>query len=336
MKTLIIFSSIYYLAMLVRNLFYNWRILKAHSLNARVISIGNVTWGGTGKTPLTAFMANLLLGRGLRPVILSRGYGNDEEALLSRLAPGVRVLAGKDRVKSGKEAIGKFSAKTLLLDDGFQYRRLKRDLDIICIDATNPFGNDWVIPTGILREGLGSLKRADIFLITKINLVEDKKKLKELEARLGKINPGAVIVKSIHNPQYFYKLADDKIVDGARLRNKDIVLVSAIGNPSSFEKTILSLGLNIKKHFIFRDHHWYKEKDLKKIDSYCNKNNIDTIVTTEKDAVRLRASSLEPRASIRASSIKHRASMFLVLRIQLELTDNVQGFNNRFSGIYNS
>ena len=325
MKTLIIFSSIYYLAMLVRNLFYNWRILKAHSLNARVISIGNVTWGGTGKTPLTAFMANLLLGRGLRPVILSRGYGNDEEALLSRLAPGVRVLAGKDRVKSGKEAIEKFSAKTLLLDDGFQYRRLKRDLDIICIDATNPFGNGWVIPTGILREGLGSLKRADIFIITKINLVEDRKKLKDLETRLGKINPGAVIVKSIHNPQYFYKLEDNKIVDGSKLRNKNIVLVSAIGNPHSFEKTILSLGLNIKKHFIFRDHHWYKEKDLKKIDNYCNENNIDTIVTTEKDAVRLR----DTRYEIRDANV-------LVLRIQLELTDNVQGFNDRLSGIYNS
>ena len=312
--------------MLVRNLLYNCRILRTHSLNARVISIGNVTWGGTGKTPLTAFMANLLLGRGLRPVILSRGYGNDEEALLSRLAPGVRVLAGKDRVKSGKQAIEKFSAKTLLLDDGFQYRRLKRDLDIICIDATNPFGNGWAIPTGILREGLGSLKRADIFLITKINLAEDKTKLKELEARLGKINPGAVIVKSIHNPQYFYKLADDKIVDGARLRNKDIVLVSAIGNPCSFEKTILSLGLNIKKHFIFRDHHWYKEKDLKKIDNYCNKNNIDTIITTEKDAVRLK------RVKCHVSGVRE----VLVLRIQLELSDNVQGFNNRFSGIYNS
>ena len=325
MKTFIIFSAIYYIVILVRNLLYNSRILKTHSLNTRVISIGNVTWGGTGKTPMTAFMANLLLGRGLGPVILLRGYGNDEEALLSRLAPGVRALAGKDRVKNGKEAIEKLSAKTLLLDDGFQYRRLKRDLDIVCIDATNPFGNGWVIPAGILREGLGSLKRADIFIITKINLVEDRKKLKDLETRLGKINPGAVIVKSIHNPQYFYKLEDNKIVDGSKLRNKNIVLVSAIGNPHSFEKTILSLGLNIKKHFIFRDHHWYKEKDLKKIENYCSKNRINTIITTEKDAVKLR----DTRYEMRDMSV-------LVLRVQLELTDNEQGFNNRLSGIYNS
>ena len=322
---LIPFSFIYFLIVSLRNIFYRHRIFKEHTLDATLVSVGNITWGGTGKTPLVLFIVEALLKRGSRVAILLRGYGADEPALLSRLTSGVPVMVGKDRVKSGLDAIDKHSVDTLLLDDGFQYRRLKRDLDIILIDATNPFGNGWMIPAGSMRESLRDLKRAGIFLITRVDLVEEKKGVQSLEEKLKKINPGALIIKSIHSPGHIYKLSNDQLVDVEALKKKDIVLVSAIGNPDSFEKTIHKLDLKVKKHFIFRDHHWYKEKDLKKIESYCVSNKIDTIITTEKDAVR-----------IRMTHDARRTTNILVLSIKLEIIENEKGFLDRLFGIYNN
>lgn len=318
---LIPFSFIYFLIVSLRNILYRSHIFKEYKLDARVISIGNITWGGTGKTPLVVFILEALLRQAKTVAVLIRGYGNDEQKLLSKLAAGTLVLVGKDRIKTGQEAIARHSADTLLLDDGFQYRQLKRDLDIVCIDALSPFGNGWVIPAGPMREGFSGLKRADIFLITKTDLVQGQKTLETLEERLKKINPDALIVKSIHRPEHFYKLSNEQLVDAESLKNRDIVLVSAIGSPSAFEKTILNLGIKIKKHFVFRDHYWYREKDLERIDSYCKQNNIDAVITTEKDAVRLK-------------TIHH--SLFtihyFVLSIRLEITENEDAFYNRLFG----
>ena len=311
------FSFIYFLIISLRNFFYNKHIFKIHSLDAKVISIGNITWGGSGKTPLVLSIAEELSKQGIKFAILTRGYGKDEEGLFKDL----KVIVNKDRVKGAKDAITRYSVKTLLLDDGFQHRRLKRDLDIICIDAANPFGNGWVIPAGILREGLNSLKRADIFLITKADLIPDEGILETLEKKLKGINSKAVIVKSIHQAQHFYKLSDKRKIDLNELKNKDIVLVSAIGSPCSFEKTVLNLGLKVKRHFIFRDHYWYKEKDLKKIDIYCKKNNINTVITTEKDAVKLKA------VSCQLSAIS-----LLVLCIKLKVIENEKAFYSRLFG----
>ena len=311
------FSFIYFLIISLRNFFYNKHIFKIHSLDAKVISIGNITWGGSGKTPLVLSIAEELSKQGIKFAILTRGYGKDEEELFKDL----KVIVNKDRVKGAKDAITRYSVKTLLLDDGFQHRRLKRDLDIVCIDAVNPFGNGWVIPAGILREGLNSLKRANLFLITKIDLVTDKRILETLEKKLKKINSEAVIIKSIHQAQYFYKLSDKSRVDLNELKNKDIVLVSAIGSPCSFEKTVLNLGLKVKRHFMFRDHYWYKEKDLKKIGAYCRKNGIEIVATTEKDAVRLRSAQHVPQNT-----------KFFVLSIKLKVIENEKDFYSRLFG----
>jgi tetraacyldisaccharide 4'-kinase len=316
---------LYLLVTSLRNLCYNAGIFRHYKLNAKVISVGNITWGGTGKTPAIAFIASVFLRRGLKPAILIRGYGKDEEALLSNMIPGVPLIIGKDRIKTGNEATRHYKVNTVLLDDGFQYRRLKRDIDIVCIDSTNPFGNGWLIPAGSLREGLMSLRRADVFLLTKVDLVEDREVLADLETRLKKINPDAITVKSIHRAKYFYRLSDNGAVDIRELKNKNVALISAIGRPSSFEKTVLNLGLKIARHFAFRDHYWYKEKDLKKIGDYCKENNIDTIITTEKDAVKLRA------VSCQLSAVS-----FLALHIELQIIENEQGFYNRLFGIYNS
>ncbi len=315
---LIPFSLVYYLIVFLRDFLYERGIFKARKLSAKVISVGNITWGGTGKTPLVAFIANALLKEGKRPVILTRGYGNDEKDLLLKSVRETPVITGKDRLKTGQKAIGRHRADSILLDDGFQHRRIKRDLDIVCIDATNPFGNRLVIPAGSMREGLGGLKRADVFLLTKVDLLKDQGVVEKLEKKLKRVNPDALIVRSIHKPGYFYKLSNEQLLDFEILKDKKIALVSAIGNPRSFEKTVLKLGLKFKKHFIFRDHYRYKDKDLKKIKDYCDRNNIDRVLTTEKDAVKLRSSN------------------FLALHIELEIIENEQAFYDRLFGIYNS
>ncbi|MBU4311625.1 MAG: tetraacyldisaccharide 4'-kinase [Candidatus Omnitrophica bacterium] len=314
------FSAVYYAILVIWDFFWRKGIFKARALDARVISVGNITWGGTGKTPAVAAITKELLKNGSRPAILIRGYGNDEKDLLPRLISEVPVVVGRDRVKTGKAAIARHGADTILLDDGFQHRRLKRDLDIVCIDATAPFGNGCVMPAGSMREGLGSLKRSGVFLLTKVDLAQDTVRLEE---KLKKINPNALIVKSIHAPGYFYKLSNEQLVDIEGLKGKNIALVSAIGNPSSFEKTISNLGLGFKKHFIFRDHHFYAKRDLESIEDYCKENNIVTIITTEKDAVKLKAISYQ------LSAIS-----FLVLHIELKIIDNEQRLYSRLNRIH--
>jgi len=357
------FALVYFLCASLRNFLYSVNIFRRHRINARVISVGNITWGGTGKTPVVAFIADMLARKGRRVSILIRGYGNDEKELLPKLASNAPVLVGKDRVKNGREAIERHLSDTIILDDGFQYRRLERDLDIVCVDAARPFGNGWLIPAGSLREGLGSLKRADIFLITKADLagdgrdrpLQDKYGLARLEKRLKKINPNAVMAKAIHRPLYFYRLSgnvgdrhacplqdEEKVhpvrdnlpktsyqgissgVNIGELQNKELVLLSAIGSPECFEKTIKRLGLKINKHFIFRDHHAYTKEDMAAVEDYCRKNNIITVVTTEKDAVKL-------------ASIEHRASSieYLVLKVRLEIIENEDGFSGRLFGVCN-
>lgn len=318
------FSVVYILVISIRNLCYGFRIFKTYNIAARVISVGNVTWGGTGKTPLVAFIAELLKKKNHNLSILIRGYGKDEPELFSELAQGVPVLVGRDRVRTGSEAVSKYLADTVILDDGFQYRRLRRDIDIICVDATDPFGNGFVIPAGSLREPLSSLKRADIFLITKVDLVRDKDKLKKLEHRLKCINPRAVVVRAIHRPLYFYKFSNGERMNIGELKNKELVLLSAIGSPFSFEKTIMRLGLKINKHFMFRDHYFYTQKDIENVHSYCRKHAIGTVITTQKDAVKLRKLKV-------ADGVE-----FLILSVRFEITENEEGFHHRLFGIYRS
>ncbi|MDO8603443.1 MAG: tetraacyldisaccharide 4'-kinase [Candidatus Omnitrophota bacterium] len=319
------FAFLYFIIIFVRNVFYDFNIFRKHKISAKVVSVGNITWGGTGKTPVVAFIAELVTRKSRRASILIRGYGNDESELLPKLTSNVPVLTGKDRVKTGVEAIENHLSDTVILDDGFQYRRLKRDLDIVCLDAVKPFGNGWVIPAGILREGLGSLKRADVFLITKSDLVSDKDKLERLEKKLKSINPGAIIAKAIHRPLYFYKILDGEKVNIGMLQNRELALVSAIGSPGCFEKTILRLGLKVNKHFVFRDHHLYVKDDMDKVNDYCSKNNIDTVISTEKDAVKLK------NLKFTAYSLQ-----LLVLKVRLEIIENEEGFHSRLFGIYNS
>ncbi len=306
--------------------------LRSYRLNCRVISVGNITLGGTGKTSLVELLARLLKDKGHKVAVLSRGYKRkvtksqghqvtshqamgDEPYMLTRNLGDIPVIVDKDRIRAAKLAIRGNGADAVILDDGFQQWRIKKDLEIVTIDATNPFGNLHLLPRGILREPLPSLKRTDIFVLTKVNLNPHTQDVKEF---LKGINPDALIVEAIHNPVGFYRLGErrDNLLSPAEFKGKKVSLVCGIGDPQSFENLISSLGIDIGLSFRFADHYPYTKQDLNRIIRDSRQNGIDTIVTTEKDSVRFPAMSYELRAM----------SCF-VLRIKLEMVQNETFFN---------
>jgi len=310
---------------------------RAHRLNCKVISVGNITLGGTGKTSLVEYIAHYLKQEGHKVAILSRGYKRkiaqyairntqyetmgDEPYMLSRSLGDTAVIVDVDRVRAARQAIGNHGTDTVILDDGFQQWKIKKDLEIVTIDATNPFGNRYLIPRGILREPLTSLGRADIFILTKTNLKPDTRGLKDF---LISINPKAAIFESMHKPVWFYEMDTGKRLSPQMLKTKTAALFSGIGDPDSFENLILSLGINIGLSFKFRDHYDYSPEDLDKIVQSAKEKNIDTIITTEKDAARLCAVRRTPYAV-----------RILVLRINLQIK-NEQGFHNRLLRLYSA
>jgi len=296
-KILWLLSLLYGLGVRFLALCYHRNFLKRHRLNAVVISVGNLTWGGVGKTPFVEFVARYLCREKMKTVILSRGYMSekktadasfsDEVTLLQRLLPEVPVLMGRDRVKTGREAVKSFSVETIVLDDGFQHWRLFRDFDIVLVDVTQGFGNGHLIPRGILREPLKSLKRADVILLTKTNLVPSKR-IEELEQQLLSFHPEVFIAQSIHEPLGFENLLTHYIyVDPLFLKGKKVCSFCSIGDPASFQKILLNLGANVMKNFPFLDHHVYTSSDIRLIADYAKQEGIEFFVTTEKDSVKL-------------------------------------------------
>ncbi len=329
---LYLFSLIYGVAVRVLIFIY---CLKPCRLNCKVISVGNITLGGTGKTSLVLLIAQYLKEKGYKIAILSRGYKRkspacgcqpltcgsmgDEPYMLKMNLEGVAVLVDRDRVSAAKKAMQDYGVDTVILDDGMQQWRIKKDLEIVTIDATSPFGNRNLIPRGILREPLSSLKRADLFILTKTNLNPDSQAIKGF---LGSINPRSLIVESIHRPLCFCRIgvADECLALDA-LAGRTVSLVSGIADPDSFENLIANLGINIGLTFRFPDHYPYAQKDLERIISESQKKNIATIITTEKDAVRINNSQL-PDPNFQ----------FLYLRIELKITKNEQEFYSRLLG----
>ncbi|HOW34941.1 MAG TPA: tetraacyldisaccharide 4'-kinase [Candidatus Omnitrophota bacterium] len=279
--------------------FYRIGILRRYRLPKPVISIGNMTVGGVGKTPLVEFIAEFLKKNNLKPVILTRGYMtgklvslgpegrfSDEAKLLSGALKGIPVMVGKNRIKKAREAMNDYPMDVFLMDDGFQHWRLRRDLDIVAIDTTNPFGNGYLIPRGILRESVTSLSRADMFVLTKTDL--GKQNLELIRDKLRAVNPDCPIVEAIHGP---VDLTDLR-VEGRKyplsiLKGRSIGAFCSIADPRSFEALLVNLGAEVRKTFSFMDHHLYRLHDIKEIIRYCKENNAWTILTTQKDAVKL-------------------------------------------------
>lgn len=317
---LTVLSQLYRCIIFFIILFYRWRIFPRRKLPCYVISVGNITVGGTGKTPAVVMIANLLKERGRKVAILSRGYkrilasgssrnkvtvvgsgekllvdvkeAGDEPYLLSRKLPQVAVLVGKNRILTGNYAITNFGTDTIVLDDGFQYLPLHRDLDIVTIDSIALFGNGRLLPRGRLREPLTSLKRGKVFLLTKVDQANN---IENLIERLEKINPKAKVVQTIHFPEYLINIKTGKREELAILSGKKILALSSIGSPESFEKTLVALGASLVEKLRFPDHHWYVESELQEIKKKAMEKGTMLVVTTEKDAVRITLTEEEPR-----------------------------------------
>lgn len=306
LSPLLFFSFFYGIILKIRPLIYSTGIIKKRRLSANVISIGNLTVGGTGKTPMVIAIAELLIKHGKKPAILSRGYKSKEEGNLKIVSDGkdikldpasagdepylmaerlknVPVLICSDRYESGSYAVESFGADTIILDDGFQNLALKKDTDILLIDAMNPFGNGYLLPRGILREPLSAIKRADIIVITRSDNSVD---INNLIDTIRLYNSLAPLFKAIYELSMLINIKSGRTVDLRTLKNKPVAIFSGIANPASFSNLIKSLGANIVNEAIFTDHQIYTLKDIERIIN--NKKEAEMIITTEKDAVKIR------------------------------------------------
>lgn len=282
-------------------------------LDAAVISLGNITVGGTGKTPAACMLAQMLQGEGYRVALLNRGYrsqkeneaaimsdgrqillsaeeGGDEACLMARSLPGIPVIVGRERRRSGQIAVDQFDSQILLLDDGFQHWQLRRDLDIVLVDATNPFGNGWMLPRGILREPLEHLNRAGLFIITKCDQAA-REAVDSIYGTLQSYNPDAPIAEAVHQAKWCISF---DAWSSMRRREEcpnlaagmKAVAVSALGNPASFEQTVRSFGYTVAGTLRYDDHHRYTQEDMAAMrDAAASAGAV--LVTTEKDAVKL-------------------------------------------------
>ncbi|HHT9157207.1 MAG TPA: tetraacyldisaccharide 4'-kinase [Candidatus Tripitaka californicus] len=273
-----------------RGLLYRHGVLPTVRLPLPVISVGNITLGGTGKTPLVELLARFLTERGKKVAILSRGYAgtngtSDEFMEFRERLPHVPFLLGKDRLASARTAIEEFHPQCLLLDDGFQHWGLARDLDIVVIDTLSPFGSGHLLPAGTLREPPSSLKRAGLFVLSRTNLCPPER-LQDIKGHLLHLNSLTPIIETVHHPLYLEDMNGNR-VEVSYLNGKKTFAFCGLGNPTSFEKTLQSLGANVVGFKSFSDHHHYTPEECKGLTSEAIKLGAEAIVTTCKDRVKL-------------------------------------------------
>lgn len=258
-----------------------------------VISVGNITVGGTGKTPLVLELVRRLLDLDRRPAILTRGYGAkqgqiaDEVQEFQAEQPEVPVVVDSDRVRGADVARRKHQADVLLMDDGFQHRRLGRDLDLVLIDAWNPWGGDVLLPAGRLREPLTSLRRAHLICISRANQV-DAIQLAAIRSRLSEIAPGVPLISSHVEPRNVFS-HDDQILSRETLSNSRLQPICGLGNPVTFAALCNQLSHVARTPLMFPDHHNYSKSDARAILQAASERGVDLLVTTRKDWGKLKA-----------------------------------------------
>ena len=266
------------------------RIKGVYKAPKTVISIGNLTVGGAGKTPLVIWLARNLQDKGFKSVILTRGYmphsskDSDEADMLNEQIPYIPILIGKHRIINILRSKDRLPVDVYLCDDAFQHWPLYRDLDIVVIDVSNPFGNGYLLPAGILREPLSALKRAHVIMLTKIQGSLDTQALSQ---RLSRINPHALIVESRHKAGDTVDVYSKSALPPDYLKKIPVIGFCAIGDPLSFESELKNSGADIVKVFAYRDHHIYKKEDIQWMVEFCRAQTIPILVTTHKDAVKL-------------------------------------------------
>ncbi len=303
-------SVVYGCALRLHHLAYRLRIARRTRLPALVISIGNITVGGTGKTAAAIAIAGWLSDRGRRVAVLSRGYrgsaerqaaivsegfgplvgaevAGDEPYLMAASLPGVSVLVGRDRRRTGRMAVERLRADVIVLDDGFQYQRLAKDIELALVDALAPFGYDSLVPRGLLREPPGSLGRADAIWITHADLVREGD-LRALRERIAAFAPTARVCETRHRPLRLRELSGEDELPPEAVRGRRVVALSSIGNPLAFERSLQQLGAASVGPARFPDHHAYRADELRELLSGQGRD-AEMIITTAKDAVRIPA-----------------------------------------------
>ena len=354
---LFVFSRFYRNVVQFRLWMYDKGIFRRMPLGCLVVSIGNLTCGGTGKTPVVEVFAKILADKGRKVAILSRGYksrdrtfweklkvwskssnnevpprivsdgenlllnsstAGDEPYMLASNLQNVVVLVDKDRVKSGRYAINKFEADTLILDDGFQYLDLKPHINIILVDSTRPFHNHQVLPRVLLREPIKNLRRADYIFLTKSNGGNQIRHLKKFVAHH---NRNAEIIECCHKPLYLENVFErGERIPLEELKSKKIATICGIAAPESFEKFLFDYGANIVYSRNFADHHNYTQQEVLDFIVEAKKSKAKIILTTEKDAVRL-------------PQLSRRDIQFFFLRIEIDIISGIENFDQCISRI---
>jgi len=335
---------------------YSQRLLRQRLLGCLVVSVGNLTVGGTGKTPVVEVFAKTLAARGRRVAILSRGYRSKPRPLLQRMRdfflkkkdripprivsdgkrllmdsamsgdepymlasnlPNVVVLVDKDRVKAGLYALKHFGADTLLLDDGFQYLHLRPRLNILLVDSTNPFHNHQPLPRGLLREPIKNIRRADYVFLTKSS---GGSHLRHLRHFINRHNPRAEIIECTHRPRHLEDVYTEDRHNVALIDGRRVAAISGIAVPESFESFLRSLGADLVYTESFMDHHRYRQQEIIDFINASLNHNADMIITTEKDAVRF-------------PKLDRRDLPIYFLRVEIDILSGEESFNDCISRI---
>lgn len=287
-----------------------------------VISVGNLTTGGTGKTPLVAFLAKWFREQGVRVAIVSRGYGrgdadeNDEAAELHQRLPDVPHVQDPDRVAAANVAIDELETQLILMDDGFQHRRLHRDFDIVLIDATCPFGYGHLLPRGLLREPVQNLRRADAVIVTRCDQIPAAE-LQSIEDVVRRHHPAAPIMHCSHRVSGVQEFAGATLTADS-LQGTKVALLCGIGNPDAFRRTVRTLGARVISERILPDHAAYDPDTMRSLQHWVAEcRSLDYVVCTQKDLVKIRTDRLGGTQLV-AVTIDAEMTMEDVFQTQLE------------------
>jgi len=274
-----------------RNRRYDSRPGLVHDVSVPVVSVGNLTLGGTGKTPMVRWIAQWFCGHQVRVAIISRGYGaqageqNDEALELEQTLPDVPHLENPDRVEAARAAVEEFESQLIVLDDAFQHRRIDRQLDVVLLDALEPFGFGHVFPRGTLREPVAGLRRADVVVLTRADMLEAGRR-DELRRQVACYAPKAVWAEVTHAPKSLLA-ADGRQEPLDEFRGKRVAAFCGIGNPAGFQHTLRTCGYELVAFREFADHHGYQRQDVESLDAWADGLDVAAVLTTHKDLVKL-------------------------------------------------
>ncbi|MHC4988916.1 MAG: tetraacyldisaccharide 4'-kinase [Planctomycetota bacterium] len=283
-------ALIYGFAVRLRNLGYRWGILRSGAVSVPVISIGNITAGGTGKTPLVIWLCNYLQSKGIRCSILTRGYKtqagdiSDEPALLAKSCEGTSVVINPNRLAGAQKAVSVHQAQAIVMDDGFQHRKLWRDLDIIAVDATCPFGYGRILPAGLLREPISGLARASAVVITRADQVSEEE-LDAIGQQIRRCGPTVPVAKTVHKLSHAVSYPN-QIIGLEELRSSKVYAFCGIGNPEAFFDSLKRNNIDLCGTKMFDDHHAYTAADVEQIFTDANACGATVILCTQKDWIK--------------------------------------------------